>query len=52
MLLPECLDDWIDEKNSVQATGAFVDTLDLAEFGFEGVDPGRPGGLPTTPRLS
>jgi transposase len=45
-LLPECLDDWIDENNPVHVIDAFVDALDLAELGFEGVAPaatGRPG---------
>jgi transposase len=44
-LLPECLDDWIDENNPVRVIDAFVDALDLAELGFEGVEPlatGRP----------
>jgi transposase len=50
-LLPECLDDWIDDDNPVRAIDAFVDALDLAELGFEGVDPaatGRPGYHPGT----
>jgi len=44
-LLPECLDDWIDENNPVRVIDAFVDELDLSEVGFEGVTPavtGRP----------
>ena len=44
-LFPECLDDWIDENNPVRVIDAFVDALDLAELGFEGVEPadtGRP----------
>jgi len=36
-LLPECLDDFIDEGNPVRAIDAFVDTTDLAELGFDGV---------------
>jgi hypothetical protein len=47
-LLPECLDDWIDESNPVRAVDAFVDALDLAELGFDGVVPevtGRPSSL-------
>jgi transposase len=43
-LLPECLDDFIDESNPVRVIDAFVDALDLAELGFE-VEPeatGRP----------
>ena len=36
-LLPECLDDFIDESNPVRVIDAFVDALDLAEMSFEGV---------------
>src|SRR6202140_3407622 len=44
-LFPECLADWIDENNPVQVIDVFVDELDLAALGFEGVAPeltGRP----------
>ena len=44
-LLPECLDDWIDENNPVRVIDAFVDALDLGELGFGGIEPeatGRP----------
>jgi len=49
-LLPECLDDWVDESNSVRVIDAFVDALDLAALGFEGVEPaatGRPSYHPS-----
>ena len=49
-LLPECLDDWIDENNPVRAIDAFVDALDLADLGFDGVEPaatGRPAFHPS-----
>ena len=49
-LLPECLDDWIDENNSVRVIDAFVEALNLAELGFEGVEPevtGRPSYHPS-----
>jgi hypothetical protein len=49
-LLPECLDDWIDESNPVRAVDAFVDALNLAKLGFEGVAPevtGRPSYHPS-----
>ncbi|MEO1206838.1 MAG: IS1182 family transposase [Pseudomonadota bacterium] len=49
-LLPECLDDWVDESNPVRAVDAFVDALDLAELGFNDVEPaatGRPGYHPS-----
>src|SRR5215813_9856757 len=44
-LLPESLDDWVDESNPVRVIDAFVDALNVAERGFEGVKPpakGRP----------
>jgi transposase len=44
-LLPECLDDWVDESNPVRAVDAFVDALNLEKLGFDGVVPeatGRP----------
>jgi transposase len=49
-LFPECLEDWIDENNPVQVIDVFVDELDLAELGFEGVAPevtGRPSYHPS-----
>ena len=49
-LLPECLDDFIDEGNPVRVIDVFVDALDLAEMGFDGVDPaatGRPSYHPS-----
>ena len=49
-LLPECLDDFVDEGNPVRVIDAFVDALDLAELGFEGVKPattGRPSYHPS-----
>ena len=42
-LLPECLDDWIDESNAVRVIDAFVDALDLADLGFDGVEPAATG---------
>jgi transposase len=42
-LLPECPDDFIDESNPVRVIDVFVDALDLAEMGFEGVDPAATG---------
>src|SRR6187399_146917 len=44
-LFPEYLEDWVDEENPVRVIDVFVDELDLAELGFDGVDPeatGRP----------
>ena len=49
-LLPECLDDWVDESNPVRAVDVFVDALELRDLGFDAVDPaatGRPGYHPS-----
>src|SRR5271168_3524228 len=42
-LLPECLDDWVDESNPVRAVDVFVDALELGELGFDGVTPTAAG---------
>lgn len=45
MLLPDCLDDYVDEESPVRAVDAFLDMLDLASLGFS-IEPeatGRPG---------
>jgi transposase len=36
-LFPECLADWIEENNAAQVIDVFVDELDLAALGFDGV---------------
>ena len=44
-LFPESLDDYIAEDNPVRAIDVFVDELDLAKLGFDGMHPevtGRP----------
>src|SRR5271155_218628 len=43
VLLPEFLDDYVSEENPVRVIDAFVEALDLAELGFEGVVPEAPG---------
>jgi len=51
VLLPPCLDDYVTENNPVRVIEAFVDELDLATLGFEGVVPeatGRPSYHPST----
>jgi transposase len=50
-MLPECLDDWVDESNPVRAVDAFVGALNLEKLGFDGVIPegtGRPSYHPST----
>ena len=49
-LLPECLDDWVDESNPVRVVDAFVDALDLKRLSFDGMVPeatGRPSYHPS-----
>ena len=49
-LFPECLEDWISEDNPVRVIDAFVEELDLAGLGFDGVAPeatGRPSYHPS-----
>src|SRR5574343_896330 len=49
-LLPELLDDYIDEANPVRVIDVYVDELNLGKLGFAGVDPattGRPAYHPS-----
>ncbi|HEX8477684.1 MAG TPA: IS1182 family transposase, partial [Telluria sp.] len=49
-MLPELLDDYVDEDNQVRVVDIFVDQLDLASLGFESVQPaatGRPAYHPS-----
>jgi transposase len=50
-LLPESLEDWVDESNPVRVIDVFVDALNIAELGFDGVEPaatGRPSYHPSS----
>ena len=50
-LLPESVDDYVDENNPVRAVVAFVEALDLAQLGFGRAVPaetGRPSYHPST----
>lgn len=50
-LLPATIDDYVSENNPVRVVDVFVDALDLATLGFEGVIPeetGRPSYHPAT----
>jgi transposase len=38
-LFPAVLDDYVGEENPVRAIDVFVDGLDLAKLGFDGVAP-------------
>lgn len=49
-LLPECLDDFITEDNTVRVVDAFIGELDMVALGFEGATPaatGRPSYHPS-----
>ena len=46
LLLPECVDDYVDENNPVRVIEAFIEQLELAALGFcraVPADTGRPG---------
>lgn len=43
LCFPEKLDDYISEDNPVRAMDAFIDSLDLAELGFERMVPAATG---------
>ena len=45
-LLPEYLEDWVEEDNPVRVIDAFIDELDLGDLGFTGVDPKATGVKP------
>jgi transposase len=50
-LLAHCLDDYVTENNPVRVIEAFINELDLATLGFDGVVPettGRPAYHPAT----
>ena len=51
-LLPECLDDWVDEDNPVHVIEAFVEALDLHTLGFEGAIAEATGGRRIIPPYS
>ena len=42
-LLPECLDDYIAEDNTVRVVDAFISELDMVALGFEGATPAATG---------
>ena len=50
-LLPESLDDYVNDTNPVRVVDVFVDELDLIKLGFDGAipaDTGRPAYHPST----
>ena len=43
MLLPDSIDEYVDENNPVRVIDAFVDSLDLVELGFSKSTPAQTG---------
>ena len=43
ILLPDCLDDYVVEDNPVRVIDVFINELDLAALGFEGMLPATTG---------
>src|SRR5277367_5879207 len=43
LLLPDSLDDYVSEDNPVRVVEVFIDELDLAALGFDGVQPASTG---------
>ncbi len=50
-MLPELLDDYVDQDNQVRVVDVFVDQLDLASLGFERVQPAATGRPAYHPRV-
>lgn len=48
-MLPECLDDYIDENNPVRVVDAFVEELDLQDLDLKAYSRQRLGVLRTIP---
>lgn len=46
MLLPPCVDDYVSADNPVRAIDAFVDSMDLAELGFQNAQGSISSGQP------
>jgi len=42
-LLPECLDDFVGEDNTVRVVDAFINELDMVALGFAGATPATTG---------
>jgi len=45
LLLPDCVEDYVEENNAVRVIDAYINSLDLAELGFAKAEPndtGRP----------
>jgi transposase len=50
LILPDVLEEYVDDDNEVRFIDAFVDTLDLSELGFTHAEPSDEGRPPYDPR--
>jgi transposase len=50
-LLPNTLDDFVEEENSVRVIDAYVDSLALEEFGFQMYQSTKAGQKPFARRI-
>lgn len=50
ILLPDCIDDYVQENNPVRVIDAFVENLDMDELGFKRSQPKSTGRPPYNPR--
>ena len=50
MLLPDCIEDYVDENNPVRVIDAYVDTLDFENLGFNKWKPNQTGRPMYSPR--
>ena len=51
IMMPDCIDDYVGENNSVRVIDAYVNNLNLVELGFAGAelkDTWRPPMIPQT----
>lgn len=49
-LLPERVEEYVSEENPVRVIDAFIGELDLADLGFEGMEPKPRAGLVIIPQ--
>ena len=50
ILLPECVDDFIDENNPARVIDAYINSLDLEGLGFDRTQPNETGRPPYNPK--
>ena len=48
-LLPERVEDYVDDNNAVRVIDAYINSLNMAELGFSKTEPGNTGRPPYNP---